>query len=230
MMGDLSFTPLGHHRLQFLVAYIVMIAFTVGLTFSTVNTRSLSIACAFLSGVGVGFIEIIVVLVAQVGSDASNIGLIVGLIGSSRSLGGSVAQAIYVSILQNKLGTALPEYVSPAAVKAGLPLSSLPQLFAAISAGTATAFESVPGISPSIIAAATTATQSAYAYSLRYVYIAALAFGGVGFIVGCFMVPNVDKEMTSFVAKRIQGVNVPHDHGDNEMMKVVETHEAPEKV
>jgi hypothetical protein len=225
MLGDLTFTPLGHQRLQFTGAFVFMIAFTVGLTFSTANTRAMSIACAFLSGIGTGLVEVIAVMIAQVGSDANNIGLIVGLLGSARSVGGSVSQAIYVTVLQNKLGTSLPDYVSAAAVKAGLPQSSLPQLFAAMATGSAQAYKSVPGITPGIITAAMAAQQNAYAYSLKYVYYAALAFGGLGFIFACCIVPNVDKEMTGFVAKKIQGVHTANEVGDVEMVKAVETHE-----
>lgn len=88
--------------------------------------------------------------------EAQDIGLATGVLGSIRAIGGAVAQALYVSILTNKVGEYLPKYVVPAATSAGLPSSSLPALFAGITAGN---FTAVPGITPEIIAAAGAATQ-----------------------------------------------------------------------
>ncbi|EXJ87481.1 hypothetical protein A1O3_04441 [Capronia epimyces CBS 606.96] len=213
MLGSLVFKRLGHHRLQLIGAYVFMIAFCAGLSQAGVHQRSVAVSCAFLTGLGCGVVENLVVLVAQVGKDAAEIGLVVGTIGSFRSLGGALAQAIYVTILTNKLKGELASKVPAAALKAGLPASSLPALFQAIAAESAAAFAAVPGISTTIVAAVELAEVEAYSASFQYVYYACIAFGGVGLITSLFITKNVDAEMTDFVAKKLEGVAVKHhDH------------------
>jgi hypothetical protein len=216
MVGSLIFKRVGHHRLQLVAAYVFMIAFCIGLTQGDRTNRAVTVACAFLTGFGCGIVENLVVLVAQVGKDPKEIGLVVGTIGSFRSLGGGLAQAVYLTILTNKLKTETPEKVSAAALKAGLPTTSLPALFEALTAGTATAFANVPGITEAIIGAVELAQVDAYAQSFKYVYYACIAFGGVGLITALFIKKDVDAEMTDFVAKKLEGVKVEHEGEDHE--------------
>lgn len=195
------------------------------------DNRSVSIACAFLTGLGTGFVETIVILIAQVGKDPVNIGLVIGSIGSFRSLGGALAQAVYTTILTNKLTTEIPSHVSAAALKAGLPVKSLPALFEALAAESAAAFKAVPGISVTIIEAVEYAEVQAYVQSFKYVYYACIAFGCVGFITALFITKNVDKEMTSFVAKKLEGVAAAEVHfekGHTENVETVDEH--PDKL
>lgn len=134
--------------------------------------------------------------------ESQDIGLATGVLGSIRAIGGAIAQTIYVSILQNKVATNLPALVTPAATKAGLPTSSLPQLFAGITAGN---FTAVPGITPEIIAAAGAATQQAYIESFKIVFYATIPFG-VLLIVFSALSPNFEKYLSMNVAKRLQNM------------------------
>lgn len=99
--------------------------------------------------------------------EPQDIGLATGVMGSIRALGGAVAQALYVSVLTNKLNDYIPAYVAPAATEAGLPQSSLTQLFAGITAGS---FVDVPGITDSIIAAVADALKLAYTEAFKIVF------------------------------------------------------------
>ena len=71
----------------------------------------------------------------------------------------------------------LIEIVPPAVIKAGLPASSIPDLFAAITVGTPAALAKVPGINPQIEAVLGAALSTAYAAAYAYVYYAAVAVG-----------------------------------------------------
>ncbi|KAK7191532.1 hypothetical protein DPSP01_011049 [Paraphaeosphaeria sporulosa] len=135
--------------------------------------------------------------------ESQDIGLATGVLGSIRAIGGAVAQTVYVSILNNKIATYLPEFVAPAATNAGLPASSLPQLFAGITAGN---FTAVPGITPEIIAVTGAATQKAYIESFRIVFYATIPFG-VLLIVFSALSPNFEKYLSMNVAKRLQNLN-----------------------
>ena len=195
------------------------------------GNRSVAIACAFLTGIGIGWVETLVVLVAQVGKDPINIGLVIGSIGSFRSVGGALAQAVYITILTNKLTTEIPSHVVAAALAAGLPTTSLPALFEALTAGTAAAFKAVPGINLQVIGAVEAAEVQAYVQSFKYVYYACLAFGCLGFVTAFFIIKDVDKEMTGFVAKKLEGVapggsaqDIDFEKGETENIEEIDEH------
>ena len=101
--------------------------------------------------------------------------------------------------------TTLPANIAPAALKAGLPSADLPALFAAIAAGTATAMEAVPGITPTVIAAVGDAVKAAYSQAFKTVYLTSIAFGGLSIIAALF-ITSIDDLMTDFVARKIRGV------------------------
>jgi hypothetical protein len=94
----------------------------------------------------------------------------------------------------------MPEYVSPAAVNAGLPESSLPALFAGITAGN---FSAVPGINAQIEAVVADQVKRAYIDSFHIVFYATIPFG-VCLVIAAFFVPNMDKYLGGNVARRLQ--------------------------
>lgn len=156
---------------------------------------------------------------------SEDIGAALGALGSIRSAGASVATAIYVSaprreaaefnvqtlmpgsqttILNNKLADYLPKYVTPAATNAGLPQSSLPALFAAITAGDLT---TVPGITPRITAAVGVASAQAAAISFRYVWYAVCAFAACAVIASCLTI-NYGEYLNDTVERKLHGKTV----------------------
>lgn len=72
-----------------------------------------------------------------------------------------------------------------------LPADVVARLISAAAAGSSTAYESIPGITPDIEAAATRASQDAYLTGAHLSYQVALAFGLFGCIAALF-VPSVD--------------------------------------
>lgn len=137
-----------------------------------------------------------------------DIGAATGILGSIRALGGAVAQALYVTILTNKLTTNLPKFVAPAATGAGLPTSSLPSLFAGITTGN---FTAVPGFSPQIGTVVGAAVTRAYIESFKIVFFATIPFG-VLLVTAAFFVPNMDKYLSGNVARRLQNGKSDAEH------------------
>ncbi|CAK7234358.1 hypothetical protein SCUCBS95973_008908 [Sporothrix curviconia] len=86
-----------------------------------------------------------------------------------------------------------------ALVDAGLPSSSVGDFITALTGGNTTALDLVPGVSPSIIAAGSSAYQLASAASYRTVFYSTIAFSGVGIIFSIFL-PNIDHLLTSEVS------------------------------
>ncbi len=131
--------------------------------------------------------------------DQKEIGVAVGVAGSVRSALSTLASTIYVTILNNRLAETVPATVTPAAVAAGLPRSSIPALLLALASGTQSAFDQVKGLTPAIeeisVSAYKTGTTSAY----RTIFLVSLAFTGTGIILSLFA-PSVDSKMTNNVA------------------------------
>ena len=119
-----------------------------------------------------------------------------------RTAVGSVMATVFVAILTNKAKTEIVKYVPAAAIKAGLPQSSLTDLFNAIAAGTPTAMASVPGINTKIEAAVASSLATAYAAAYAYVYYAAIATGLVG-LIACISIRDYDHLFTSHIPRQI---------------------------
>jgi hypothetical protein len=120
--------------------------------------------------------------------------------------------------LSNEVTKNLPKYVIPAVIKSGLSKTAAIQLLEAIATGNTTLIESVPGITPSIIAVATTASKFAYQKSFEIVYFVSIAFGVVA-ITTAMVVSNkkLNEAMTPEIARKLQGVGKPRKNDEEKM-------------
>jgi hypothetical protein len=118
------------------------------------------------------------------------------LAGTFRLLGGSIATAIYTSIINNDFASELPGQVKAEISGLNFPSSNLPALIAAASKNTAAAYKAVPGISTSVTAAAGLAVKKAYVLAFRTTYLAAIGFGCAA-IVAAFFTKDIDRGMKS---------------------------------
>ncbi|KAK8071442.1 hypothetical protein PG997_011645 [Apiospora hydei] len=132
--------------------------------------------------------------------DACDIGLAAGALASIRSMGGAVAQALYVSVLNTRLAGHLATDVGPAAMRAGLPEASLPALFAAIKVDD---FAGVPGATREVLDVVEAVVRDSYVASFRVVFYATIPFGVLLVGFAC-LVPDMDKYLTGNVARRLQ--------------------------
>ena len=114
----------------------------------------------------------------------------------------AVLSAVYSAILSTRLSETIPNQVPSALVNAGLPSSSVADFLTALTSGSATALQTIKGISPSIIAAGTAAYKEASSDAYRTVFLSTIAINGIGIIL-TFFVPNPDldaPEMTDVSA------------------------------
>jgi hypothetical protein len=135
-----------------------------------------------------------------------HLGLASGLIGTFRSFGGSVGNAIFSSILNNIVNGRLPTKIAEAGISNGLPQSSVALLIPATvndAIGTPGAFINIPGITSTIEDAAARAFREVYAYAFRRVFWATIPFGILAIGAACFLTdPSV--YLTNHVAVHME--------------------------
>ena len=107
--------------------------------------------------------------------------------------GGSLAVAIYQSILTNTQTTRAAVTVPKAAIAAGMTPENAAKLAAAIPLG-AEAIAAVEGVTTEAVAAASLAFQWSYAHGLKIVALSSLSFGILGLIC-CWLCEDVGPKM-----------------------------------
>ncbi|KAL3486870.1 fungal trichothecene efflux pump [Aspergillus germanicus] len=207
IMGGMALGFLPGVKYQCIVASCLAISFITPLSALGPDTWEMTIALGVLGCIAVGYIENITFPGVTLVVEPQDIGLATGVLGSLRALGGAIAQAVYVSVLDNELQKNIPAYVGPAATSAGLPDSSVTDLLSALSASSGTSsssLDAVPGITENIVAAASAAMKVAYSRSFRVVFFCTIPFSVVLIVSSCF-VPNMGKFTHLNVARRLQG-------------------------
>lgn len=189
----------GNVRYWIIFATFCMVGFVGALASLTPETLNTGIALTILGPFFVGFIELASLALAPLFCKSSDIGLASGLLASIRSAGGSIAVAVYTTILSNRLATEIPAAIRGPAVAAGLPSSQLPALAKAVQAGKLAAF---PGLTSAVKAAVAKVLPNAYSKAFETVYLASLGFGAIA-IVGCLFSKDAQKHLTNKVERRM---------------------------
>ncbi|MCJ1372698.1 hypothetical protein MMC20_003923 [Loxospora ochrophaea] len=201
LLGGFGIRFIPRMRLQMTIAAVLVAIFVASVASATPTARSRTVTFLLLGTISCGYIENLTQTAVALVWEPSAIGLVTSVLGSIRAIGGSVATAIYSSILSNKLGVYLPRYVAPAALSAGLPESSLPTLLAGIGAG-ADLSTTVPGATPAVLAAIAAPTKQAFQESFKVVFLATIAFSAC-LLAASVISPDMEKYMTGEVARRL---------------------------
>ncbi|KAL5454836.1 hypothetical protein PMIN07_007380 [Paraphaeosphaeria minitans] len=194
----------GKTRYWLILSAFGMVAFVSSCASLTPATKNMGVAFTIIGPFFVGFIELAALSLAPLFCKAEEIGVSSGMLASIRAAGGSIAVAVYSTILTNRLSTTMPAVVGGAATAAGLPASDVPAVLAAVTAGTV---DKAPGVTPSIIAAIAAAVPTAYSQAFKTVYLASLGFGGIA-IIGSLLTVDPEKHLTDKVERRLHGMGV----------------------
>lgn len=187
-------------KLQTVIASVLAAAFVASLASVSPDLHVATLTLGVLATVAVGFNENIAYPGVTLIFDACDIGLASGALGSIRAMGGAIAQALYVSILNNRLAQNIETRVVPAAIEAGLPGSSVAALLEAVTVGN---ISNVPGATEAVVDMVMGGIQDSYVSSFRVVFYATIPFG-VLLIVFAFFVPDMEKYLSGNVARRLQ--------------------------
>lgn len=188
-------------KMQTVAAACVGMAFITPLATLDQNTHGMTMGLGVVGCAAVGYVDNIAFPGITLVSEAADIGLATGVMGSLRALAGAVVQTLYLSVLNNKLASAVPAMVGPAAVEAGLPSSSVGALVADVLARSSVV--DVAGMTPAIEEAVAAATKDAYTAAFRLVFLASIPFSVVLIAAAC-LVPNMDAFLHRNVAKKLQ--------------------------
>ncbi|EME87107.1 uncharacterized protein MYCFIDRAFT_97314, partial [Pseudocercospora fijiensis CIRAD86] len=185
------------------IGYLMLTAFGGSLASMDPTNQYQSVTLASFSAFGLGGVIVPAATVAMIACPDALITTCAALSLSVRAVGGAIGYSIYYSVFTDKLKTELPKLVGEYAVKAGLPLTSA-ELFVGtfLTTPTAEALAQVPGITPQVIAAATTGVQWAYANALHLVWYTSIAFGSCAMICS-LCIPNTRKYQTNRIAVAI---------------------------
>ena len=129
---------------------------------------------------------------ASIANRYDDSGVAVGLVSTSRLIGGAVAGAIYTSIYSNRYTSEIPGVLQDYASNAGF-TGSFADLLKASKLNTAAAYNKVAGMTPTVLRAAQIAVQEAYIRSFKLVFLVAIAFGAVA-ICSALMTRSVPME------------------------------------
>jgi hypothetical protein len=190
---------LGPQRWQIIIASFLATPLLGCVATATVDNKSTVLPLLIIGSFLIGYVEGVGVISSALAIDnQAEIGTAVGIGATTRAVVASITTTIYVVVLTNWPGTTIPAVVPPALEKAGLPASSVGAFIEAIGTGS---FSSVPGITPTLIAAGTRAYKQAQVEAFRTIFEVAkvaIAFSG-GVLILSFFCPNMKDKMTDDV-------------------------------
>lgn len=128
---------------------------------------------------------------------------------SSRAVSATSFTAIYDAALNMRLDEYIPRYVGAAALRAGLPKTSLEAFIVALASNNATALRDVAGVTPAAILDGTVALKNAYADGLRVVYMIAAPFGALA-CIACFFLGDLKPVMNYSVEAPVEELHAKH--------------------
>ncbi|KAI1046246.1 hypothetical protein LB505_009877 [Fusarium chuoi] len=202
---------IGHIKWQF-VAGTVFQAIFIGASAATVNPNH-KLAWAFVPAFGVPMFVLCTILgysIASLHVPHSHLGLAMGLLGTFRSAGGAVGNAIFNTIFQDKFKTYSGEEIAHAALQSGLNATDLGLIIPGTiqhNLGVPGALDAVPGMTPEIQDILRHAVRQAYGRAFQFVFYITIAFSTVAVICAFFV-----EDPTAFMTNHVQSAMVGRGH------------------
>lgn len=137
---------IGHWKWTLTGSWIGLSIFGGLLAMVTPYNKGTMIAFCFIEQMFFGWAQYESIAFTQLGVRQIDLGISGGLAGVARYAGGSLAQAIYTTILANTQSERAAKIVPEAAVRLGLGSEEAQQLLAAISTGATDVISQIPGI------------------------------------------------------------------------------------
>lgn len=195
-----------------LVGFLIITASIIGFATIQPNDSTSAVVFSGLAGLGFGAPLVLIVAGVQLATPHHLIATSTALITCSRAVSATVFTAIGAAALNTRLDNYIPDYVAKAALRAGLPKSSLAAFVGALASNNKAALSKIAGITPSIIHAGVVALQQAFADGIRVVFIIAAPFGALA-CIGCFFLGDLKETMTYRVDAPLEDLHAKNTHG-----------------
>lgn len=117
--GRFGLRHLPRMKYQMLVASLILVAFVSAIASSTEYTRTRTLIFLLVGAPAAGYVENLTLSTMALVWEPEDIGLVSGVLATIRTAAGSVAIALYSSLLSNGLTKYLLEYVTNAAIGLG---------------------------------------------------------------------------------------------------------------
>lgn len=191
----------GHWQLR--ASAVAMCAFIGAMAATDASTRTLAVVMCALGAFAVGIVEVVGIVAVPFTVAPEDLGLASGLLGSMRSTLGSVATAIFSSVLTTQKGKEIPPRLMALAEQDGLPQTSITALVKAGLQGATATLAKIPGISADRLAAYVVAIRDGNVNSYHMVFYSSLAFGGIA-VICAFCCQEFNSHFTNRVDRRLQ--------------------------
>ncbi len=197
-VGAMGLTCFGskirHWQWQQTTAVTVMVLFGSLLALATPDNFSLMCGMLIMSMLGYGWAIYLTIAYTQMGVPQEQLGISGGLSGCVRFAGGSIGQAIYLTVFQNDVAKKTPIYVTRAALAAGVPQGQITKLLTELTDVEALTAD----FGADVVAATGYAQQLAVAHGIKLIALTSLGFGIIG-IIACLCCKDVDEKMNETI-------------------------------
>jgi Fungal trichothecene efflux pump (TRI12) len=209
-------TKLRTIREPLFLGFLIFTGGVIGWTTIQPSSGLNALIFAGLAGFGFGAPLILIITGVQLSTPHALIATATAVTTSSRAVAATVFTAIYAAALNARLDINIPGHVAKAALRAGLPPSSLPNFIKALAGHDDAALAKVPGVNPQIIGVGVVALKQAFADSLRVVYIIAAPFGALACVM-CLFLGDMKRTMDYRVDAPVEDLHArthpQHRHG-----------------
>ena len=164
----------------------------------TPNNLGWLMACQFLAMLPFGWITLNCYTAASLNVPQKDLGVAIGVIGTFRSVGGSIGSVIFASIFEQTAAKEVAKRVGRTAIAAGISSGVVPDIVEAVDlqlVGVPDASSSLTDVSASVFDACVAAARNGYAQGFRVTWLASIPFGVVA-LVAAICVKDPSKYFT----------------------------------
>jgi hypothetical protein len=195
-----------HFKIQIFVALVIETLFVALYAVAVPSHKAAWMAFQFFGQGCFIWITILCYVTASLHVRQKDLGIAAGLIGTFRSGGGSVGNAVFSTILNGVVGGQLGPRIAAAARANGFPASELGKLIPAVienGVGVPSVFNAIPAATPAVQAATATAFKEAYSYAFQRVSYASVPFGVIAIIAAIF-IKDPSMYLTNYTAVHME--------------------------
>ncbi|KAH6681599.1 siderophore iron transporter [Halenospora varia] len=195
---------LGATYWQMRVAALFMCAFIGAMAACNEHTRTMGIIFTIIGGLAVGVVEVIGIIAVPFTVSPSDLGLASGVLGTARAALGSVALAVFSSVLTTRKTAEIPPRLTILAASQNLSATSRTALIKAGMSGAIATLSKIPGITSANLRLFVQAVRDGNTKAYHMVFYVSLVFGGMA-VICAFFCKGFDQHFTNTVDKRLGG-------------------------